>query len=62
VKKIVLMCLMYAGVALIIAPASANPPGKFVVYAAPNGRVTFDGTTHAAAGLRCQDCHTKIFR
>ena len=26
------------------------------------GKVTFDGTKHAVAGMRCNDCHTKIFK
>ncbi len=25
------------------------------------GKVTFDGTSHAKAGLKCNDCHTKVF-
>jgi c(7)-type cytochrome triheme protein len=26
------------------------------------GKVTFDGKTHADAGNKCNDCHTKIFK
>ncbi len=26
-----------------------------------NGKVIFDGKSHADAGLKCNDCHTKIF-
>ncbi len=25
------------------------------------GKVIFDGTAHAKAGLKCNDCHTKLF-
>lgn len=25
------------------------------------GPVTFDGTSHAGKGLKCTDCHTKLF-
>lgn len=48
--------------ALFFASASAVPPGKTAEYAAPNGKVVFDGKSHATAGLKCPDCHTKIFQ
>jgi c(7)-type cytochrome triheme protein len=46
---------------LFFGLAQAVPPGKSVVYDAPNGKVTFDGKAHADKGLKCPDCHTKIF-
>ena len=48
--------------ALLFGSALAIPPGKTVDYAGgPMGKVTFDGKAHAGAGLKCPDCHTKIF-
>lgn len=36
--------------------------GKTVEFAGGgNGKVIFDGKIHADAGLKCNDCHTKIF-
>jgi c(7)-type cytochrome triheme protein len=36
--------------------------GKTVEYAGGSqGKVIFDGKTHGDKGLKCTDCHTKIF-
>lgn len=41
----------------------AAPPGTSVEYAGgPIGKVVFDGKVHADKGLKCNDCHTKIFQ
>jgi len=49
--------------ALCFGTAVAAPPGKVVEYAGgPLGKVTFDGKVHAGKGLKCTDCHTKIFQ
>lgn len=46
-----------------IGGAMAAPPGKTVEFAGgPMGKVTFDGKAHADKGLKCNDCHTKIFQ
>lgn len=43
--------------------AMAVPPGKTVEYAGGGtGKVVFDGKVHADKGLKCNDCHTKIFQ
>jgi len=43
--------------------ATATPPGKNVEFAGgPMGKVVFDGKVHADKGLKCNDCHTKIFK
>ena len=47
---------------LVFGSALAVPPGKSAVYDTPMGKVTFDGKVHADAGLKCPDCHTKIFQ
>jgi c(7)-type cytochrome triheme protein len=41
--------------------AMAVPPGKTKVFESPMGKVTFDGKVHADKGLKCPDCHTKLF-
>ncbi|MEW5745300.1 MAG: c(7)-type cytochrome triheme domain-containing protein [Nitrospirota bacterium] len=54
-------------VAVVIAVACAGTvmavaPGKTVEYpGGPQGKVVFSGKTHADAGLKCNDCHTKVF-
>ena len=60
--KIVLTWLTLLAFAVFFGSASAVPPGKTAVYDAPNGKVAFDGKTHADKGLKCPDCHTKIFQ
>ena len=61
-KLIQALMLVLAAVAFS-GSVLAVPPGKTVEFAAgPMGKVTFDGKTHAAAGLKCNDCHTKIFK
>jgi c(7)-type cytochrome triheme protein len=62
------MKILTAVLAILIAvvfvgSAVATPPGKNVEYpgGAP-GKVIFDGKTHADKGLKCNDCHTKIFQ
>ncbi len=48
---------------VFIGSAMAVPPGKNVEYAGGGaGKVVFDGKTHADKGLKCNECHTKIFQ
>lgn len=47
--------------ALWMGSAIAVPPGKTVEFAAPNGKVIFDGKAHAQ-GAKCPDCHPKVFQ
>jgi c(7)-type cytochrome triheme protein len=42
--------------------ALAVPPGKTVEWQTPAGKVVFDGKVHADKGLKCNECHTKIFK
>lgn len=42
--------------------ASAVPPGMTVEFTkSPMGKVVFSGQVHADKGLKCDDCHPKIF-
>jgi c(7)-type cytochrome triheme protein len=46
-----------------IGNAFAVGPGKTVDYAGgSSGKVVFDGKAHAEKGLKCTDCHTKIYQ
>ncbi len=50
---------------MVVAMASnvfAIASGKTVEFAGGSaGKVIFDGKSHADAGAKCTDCHTKIF-
>lgn len=60
-KKTVIFMVLLISVALI-GNAFAVSPGKSVPYDSKMGKVTFDGKTHADAGLKCADCHPKMFQ
>ena len=52
-----LISLLAAGTALAVVPEkSVDYDGGLL------GMVTFSGRTHSDAGLRCDDCHTRIFQ
>jgi c(7)-type cytochrome triheme protein len=47
---------------LAMGSAWAVAPGKTIEFTgSKEGKVTFDGKVHADKGLKCPDCHTKIF-
>ena len=46
----------------LVSSAFAVTSGKTVEFAGGSaGKVIFDGKVHAEKGLKCIDCHTKIF-
>jgi c(7)-type cytochrome triheme protein len=46
---------------LTVGNAWAIAPGKTIEFTgSKEGKVVFDGKTHADKGLKCPDCHTKI--
>ncbi len=48
---------------VFVGSAMATPPGKNVEFAGgAMGKVVFDGKIHADKGLKCNDCHTKLFQ
>lgn len=49
-------------VGILARDASGVPSGRSLGWDAPMGTVLFDGTTHAAKGLICSDCHDAIFK
>ena len=52
-------------VSFIVSQVSAVPPGKTLEFSGAKGspgKVVFDGKIHFDKGLKCNDCHTKIFQ
>jgi c(7)-type cytochrome triheme protein len=47
---------------IFVNQALAIQPGKTVSWDTPMGKVVFDGKNHAEAGMKCEDCHSKIFK
>jgi len=58
-----LQCILILIIMMAFAGSGfAVSSGKTVEYAGGSqGKVIFDGKTHADKGLKCTDCHTKIF-
>lgn len=54
------MVVLFA--AVLVTEVDAVPSGKTVGWESPMGKVAFDGKIHADKGLKCQDCHAKIFK
>ncbi len=60
--KLLTVVLTLAIALVFITGAMAVPPGKTVDFPdGAMGKVVFDGKVHADKGLKCNDCHTKIF-
>ncbi|MCL5024336.1 MAG: cytochrome c3 family protein [Nitrospirae bacterium] len=60
--KVVAAALAVLVICLFAVSAMAVPPGKTVEFPdGAMGKVIFDGKVHADKGLKCNDCHTKIF-
>jgi c(7)-type cytochrome triheme protein len=49
-------------VGLAASQAMAVSAGKSVEWKTSMGTVTFKGDDHAGKGLKCNECHTKIFK
>lgn len=61
--KVMTVLLTFAIAAALVGSAMAVPPGKTVEYAGgAQGKVVFDGKGHMEKGLKCNDCHTRIFQ
>jgi len=48
--------------AFLASEAMAVPAGKSLEWDTANGKVTLDGKIHADKGLKCPDCHAKVFK
>lgn len=61
--RILTMVVAILVAVVFVGSAMAVPPGKSVEWDGKgNGKVVFDGKAHADKGLKCNDCHTKIFQ
>ncbi|TGU73964.1 MULTISPECIES: cytochrome c3 family protein [Geomonas] len=60
-KKITMMAAALV-VVMAAAQAMAVPAGKSVEWNTAMGKVTFKGDDHAGKGLKCNECHSKIFK
>ena len=61
-RIVILTLAVVISIALIGHLALAVVPGKTVEYEGKGaGKVIFDGKIHADKGLKCTDCHPKIF-
>jgi c(7)-type cytochrome triheme protein len=61
------MSLLTAVIAVLASGIFASnvqaiQPGKTVTWNTPMGRVVFNGKNHADAGVKCLDCHSRIFK
>jgi len=60
--KISVLILTLIVALAFVGSAFAVGPGKTVDFAGGSaGKVVFDGKAHADKGLKCGECHTKIF-
>ncbi len=62
-RKILILAVVLAVALAFIGTALAVPPGKTVEFkGGPMGKVVFVGKKHADAGMKCNNCHPKIFK
>ncbi len=59
-KKIGLLVALL--MSLTVTNAMAVKSGVTIDWDSREGKVTFDGKVHADKGLKCTDCHVKIFK
>lgn len=59
---IIILAAAFLSVSLLSA-ALAVGPGKMMEWSPENcpGKVSLDGKVHADKGIKCTDCHTKIW-
>ncbi|HYA86883.1 MAG TPA: c(7)-type cytochrome triheme domain-containing protein [Nitrospirota bacterium] len=62
-KKVFVLAIAVVVVLAFSMTAFAVPTGKTIEFSpAGAGKVVFDGTAHAKAGLKCADCHPGAFK
>ncbi len=63
IKKLIVVAIIAIVTFVLAASAFAVGAGKTVEFAGgANGKVVFDGKTHADKGAKCNDCHPKVFQ
>ncbi len=61
--RILTLLIALVAVVAFVGGAMAVPPGKTVEWDGKDaGKVVFSGKEHAEHGLKCNDCHTKLFQ
>lgn len=60
--RVIAVLLVIIAIGMFVGSALAVPTGKTVEWQTSAGKVLFDGKVHADKGLKCNDCHTKIFK
>ena len=60
-NRLKVIMVMLAG-GMFVSNAQAIQPGKTVTWETPMGKVVFDGKNHMDAGVKCLECHSKIFK
>jgi len=60
--RVVEVLTVIIAVGMFVGSAMAVPPGKTADWSTSAGKVIFDGKVHADKGLKCSDCHVKIFK
>jgi len=61
--KILTLILAIVIAVAFVGSVMAVPAGKTVEFAGGDaGKVVFDGKVHADKGLKCNDCHPKLFQ
>lgn len=59
--KMMIWTVALAALVFFTGSAMAVPPGKTLAWD-KGGKVVFDGKSHADKGLKCNDCHGKLFK
>ncbi len=62
VTKAVVLMISICIVTVFSGSAFGVPSGKTLEWPTAAGKVIFDGKVHADKGLKCGDCHTKLFK
>jgi phosphate transport system substrate-binding protein len=62
-RRSIVITIVLLTVLIVAGGAWATGGGKGLLYGgAGQGKVIFDGRTHAAAGFVCNDCHFQTFQ
>ncbi|HDZ00751.1 MAG TPA: cytochrome C, partial [Nitrospirae bacterium] len=61
-KKLLILTVALAMALAFIGTAMAVPPGKTLKFETKMGTVVFSGKIHADAGMKCNNCHPKVFK
>jgi c(7)-type cytochrome triheme protein len=63
IVRVITLVLTILIAVVFVSSAMAVGTGKTVEYAGgKEGKVVFDGKTHADKGTKCNDCHPKVFQ